>query len=136
MEKSNSDKFNNLETEWEDFQLNHPYKLLKKLDDVANGGLYQAIHLPTQKIYVVKLILAPFENEYKGRQVYREIKILNHLSEFKNNEFTPTIYDIILPDEAIKTKVSKTKHDFKDIIAPDVNKEKTKVGPPNKMFHT
>ena len=39
--------------------------------------------------------------------MYREIKILSRLSEFKNNIFTPTIYDIMLPAQAIKTKVTK-----------------------------
>ena len=36
------------------------------------------------------------------------MKILNRLSEFENNVFTSIIYDIILPDEAIKTKVKSS----------------------------
>jgi len=63
------------------------------------------MHLVTEKILVIKLIVKPFQNEYKGRQVYREIKILNRLSEFNNNVFTSTLYDIILPIQSIKTKV-------------------------------
>jgi len=78
------------------------------LDEGPYGVLYQAMHTVTQKTLMIKLIIKPFENEHKAREVYREMKILNRLSEFENNVFTSTIYDIILPDEAIKTKVKSS----------------------------
>jgi len=87
--------------------MDHPYKLVKKIGEGAHGVLYQAVNTNTDQSVAIKLISNPFENEYKGRQVYRELKILNRLSEFQNNVFTPTLYDVILPERSIKTQVNK-----------------------------
>ena len=106
MEKLKEDKL--MDPLLKDLEMNYPYKVVQKLSEGINSVMYQVVHTHAhkQRRLAMKLILNPFENEEKGRHVYREIKILSRLSEFKNNIFTPTIYDIILPAQAIKTKVT------------------------------
>ena len=138
----------NVEHLLEDFEMNYPYKVVKKLGEATNGVLYQVVHTETQKKLTVKVMLNPFENQYKGHQVYREIKILNQLSSFKNNVFTPTVYDIILPSESVKTQVSTIndlsyhkalKDTFQDAVKHNPVKEydeaKIRI-PPNKKLST
>jgi len=114
MKKTNQAKMMNMEPLLENLEMNYPYKVVKKLGEGVNGTVYQVVHksVHADRKMAMKLILNPFENGEKARQVYREIKILNRLSEFKNNIFTPNIYDIILPEEAIKTKVTKAQAEY------------------------
>ena len=93
--------------QWEEIQMNHPYRLIRKIREGPDGIVYTAENLETKTNFTIKLVLNPFENYERARQVYREIKILNKLSEFKNNIFTPTIYDIILPQDSVKQQINE-----------------------------
>jgi len=71
--------------------------VVNKLGEGSYGIVYKCLHIPSGINYAVKLIMKPFKYEHTGRQLYREIKILDALSHMSNNSYTPTIYDIILP---------------------------------------
>jgi mitogen-activated protein kinase 1/3 len=62
------------------------------------GEVVQAKHKASGQIVAIKLIKNILRTEYETKKIVREIQILRHLSQMKNNHFTTKILDIISPN--------------------------------------
>ena len=51
----------------------------------------------TNQIYAAKLFEKPFQNQTTARQALREIKLLRKLTQILPNDFTASMYDILIP---------------------------------------
>ena len=71
------------------------------LGEGSFGQVIKAKHKTTGQIVAIKYIKDIFRNQsYEWCKVIREIQILRHLTEMKNNIFTPKLIDIIIPQNA------------------------------------
>ena len=84
----------------------------------------------------------PFASSYAARLTYREVKILRKLSEMEVNEFTPHIYEIILPREAFNDINMQTMGNILSKMPEDQNLNKmyyyiakTQSGETNDSLH-
>jgi mitogen-activated protein kinase 1/3 len=62
------------------------------------GEVVQAKHKASGQIVAIKLIKNILRTEYETKKIVREIQILRHFSQMKNNHFTTKILDIISPN--------------------------------------
>ena len=82
----------------------HGFHILNKLGEGSFGTVYKGQCKTTKIQYAIKLIKNKFKNEYESRKLFREIRIMRKLSQFKSNSFTPKLFKIILPVNSIQIK--------------------------------
>ena len=75
------------------------YKLQKKLGSGSYGQVIRAVHLPSQRTVAIKLIENIFKDDYEAKKMIREIQIMRKLSQFKDNQYTIKLFDIITNDQ-------------------------------------
>ena len=71
----------------------------------------KARHIKTNKVVAIKLMKKLFDHLYTSKKLVSEIQIMRKLSSIANNEFTPLIYDVIVP-EIVNDSKTKLSHLF------------------------
>jgi len=73
------------------------YQINSLTERYNNVSIYSAMCRETNAIVTIKHISKCFINPKECRSFIREIQILRHFSEIKNNSLLPKLIDIILP---------------------------------------
>jgi len=81
---------------------------MEAIGEGSFGTVFKAKSSYGKSNVAIKVLMAPFKTSYTARQTYREIKLMRKLTEQQNNEFTPQLYDLILPREVFTTINTQT----------------------------
>ena len=96
---------------WEEFDCKYGYQLLRPINEGDDQTkVFQVKKISDGKFYAVKLYSNCFTDVKSASLLYRELELNIELSQTKNNIFTPTIHDIIIPDLVIPDTSKIVKH--------------------------
>lgn len=85
--------------------------------------MVKAIHRKSKKTVAIKQIDKIFGNVYDSIKLVREVQIMRHLTQMKNNKHTIQLYDIITDQEMtnIFLVMEYVQSDFKNILCKSEN---------------
>jgi len=94
---------------------------MEAIGEGSFGTVFKAKSSYGKSNVAIKVLMAPFKTSYTARQTYREIKLMRKLTEQQNNEFTPQLYDLILPREVFASINAQTLSDPLKEVDKDLN---------------
>ena len=88
-----------LDSSWK--TVSKDYKIVDVVGQGSGGQVVKAMNRNSKVVVAVKRIECGFDNLQYMKYILREISIMRQLSTIKHNQFTPLLYDIIIPEKAL-----------------------------------
>ena len=88
-----------LDSSWK--SVSKDYKIVDVVGQGSGGQVVKAMNRNSKVVVAVKRIECGFDNLQYMKYILREISIMRQLSTIKHNQFTPLLYDIIIPEKAL-----------------------------------